>query len=78
MGIYPLGAQIVKVSNVSASQRPSSKLIDIAYDLSGTATSFTVSVRVSDDNGVTFGIPANTLSGDFGSSILAGSGKKIT
>lgn len=78
LGISPLGAQIVRVSNVSATQRSGSKMVDITYDLSGTATAFTVSLRGSDDNGITFGVPIRTLSGDFGSSILAGNGKKIT
>ena len=77
-GISFADAQVVKVSNVSASQRTGTKLVDVSYDLSGTATSFTVSLRISDDNGVTFTVPAKTLSGDYGTGILAGSGKKIT
>ncbi len=77
VGLLPLEAQVVNVSNVNAAQRPDSKLVDISYDISGTAASFTVSVRASDDNGITFGVPVQTLSGDFGSSILTGTGKKI-
>lgn len=69
------------VSNVTASQRTDgSKIVDIWYDVSDAdGDTLSVSLRISNDNGNTFGIipnPAN-LSGAVGENILSGSGKHI-
>lgn len=68
----------VKVSNVRAAQREGTKLVDILYDLDGNSQSFTVSLRISNDDGVTFTVPAENLSGAFGAGIEQGNDHKIT
>ncbi|MBN1510755.1 MAG: SUMF1/EgtB/PvdO family nonheme iron enzyme [Phycisphaerae bacterium] len=69
-----------EVANVQASQRPdSSKLIDITYDLiDADGDLCTVWVRVSDDGGATWTVPAQTLSGSVGPNVQPGAGKTIT
>ena len=63
--------------NLSYSQRPGTKLIDIQYDLvlaSGSASK--VDFFFSFDNGKTYPIPCVSLSGDVGSYVVAGTKKK--
>ena len=64
------------VSNVTASQRVGTKLVDAYYSVSGSAP-FTVWMEVSTDNGATFTIPATSVTGDRGVGISAGSAKHI-
>jgi formylglycine-generating enzyme len=69
------------VSNVIASQRPSTKLVDITYDLAYTGDqNIEITVLISDDGGQTFEVPAQTLSGAVGrdAAIQPGSGLQIT
>ena len=64
--------------NLSYSQRPGTKLVDIQYDLvlaSGSAAK--IDFFFSFDNGKTFPIPCVSLSGDVGSYVLAGTNKKV-
>lgn len=68
----------VKVSNVRAAQRQGTKLVDILYDLEGNSRNFTVSLRISNDDGVTFTVPAENLTGAFGAGIGQGNNQKIT
>ena len=68
----------VTVSNVSSAQRPGTKLVDIDYDVAGDAPPFSVCVRISADDGATFAVPANSLSGAFGAGITEGRKKRIT
>jgi formylglycine-generating enzyme required for sulfatase activity len=66
------------VSNLTASQRVGTKLVDISYDL--TVTGFpTVALRleISSDGGLTWTVPVSTASGDIGSSVAPGTGKVI-
>lgn len=65
------------VTNVAASQRPGSKLVDIFYAASGGTAAMTVTVQVSSDGGATYAVPASSFTGDVGSGIQAGSGKHI-
>jgi formylglycine-generating enzyme len=66
------------VSNVRASQRAGSNLVDIDFNLSGGTPPLSVSVQISSDNGATYTVPASSLSGHVGSNVAAGSNRKIT
>ena len=63
------------VGNVTASQRgDDSKLVDIYYSLADAdGDTCTVWAFVSDNNGVSWRVPANTLSGHVGSGVTSGS-----
>ena len=74
--VTPAFAEIV-VSNVRSAQRVGTKLVDIDYDLASTDPA-TVALRISDDDGVTFAVPATALSGAFGAGMNAGTDKRIT
>lgn len=66
------------VSNLTASQRADTKVVDISYDL--VAPGFplvAVSLQISSDGGVTWTVPVSTASGDIGSSVALGMGKVI-
>jgi formylglycine-generating enzyme required for sulfatase activity len=67
------------VSNVSASQRADdSKLVDIYYNLADAdGDHCTIWVFISDNNGLSWGVPAFTFTGDVGSSIAPGLNKHI-
>jgi hypothetical protein len=67
------------VSNVTAAQRSDdSKLVDIHYDLADAdGDNCTVWVVVSDNNGVSWRVPARTFTGDIGASIAPGLSKLI-
>jgi formylglycine-generating enzyme required for sulfatase activity len=68
------------VSNVRASQRPGTKLVDIYYDLADPDSStLSVSVAVSTNGGSSYTLPASSFSGTgFGPGVTRGSNKKIT
>ncbi|MCB1229076.1 MAG: SUMF1/EgtB/PvdO family nonheme iron enzyme [Verrucomicrobiae bacterium] len=66
------------ISNVRAAQREGTNLVDIYYDLSGGTLPLSVSVEISSDNGVTYNVPASSLSGHVGSNVVPGSNRKIT
>lgn len=65
------------VTNVRASQRTGTKIVDIAYDLShpGNLNSY-VTIEVSQDGGVTYSTP-QTITGSFGPAMVAGTNKAI-
>ena len=66
------------VSNVSVAQRAGTKLVDIYYDVADAdGTAQTVWINVSGDGGVTWTIPASSVSGAVGSGIAVGTGKRI-
>lgn len=66
------------VSNLSASQRTGTKLVDITYDVSADTPTVTISLEVSSDGGATFNVPATSLSGAIGEGVAVGTGKTIT
>lgn len=67
------------VSNVTASQRPGTKLVDIRYDLSDAdGNSQLVQVQVSADGGVSYTLPCVTLTGHVGAGVAPGSNRLIT
>ena len=64
---------------LSAKQRPDAQLVDIEYDLiARESNTHTVSLHISDNNGKTYSVPANALTGDVGSNITPGTGKRLT
>jgi hypothetical protein len=66
------------VSNVRASQRPGTKLVDIIYDVTDPDSStLTVSIAVSANGGATYDLPATAFSGDVGPSIAPGRNRRI-
>jgi len=77
LGTGTILADDTAVSNVVASQRFGTKLVDITYDVSGAAT-VSVTVAVSTNAGATYDAPAGSVSGDgVGPVVTAGAGKHI-
>lgn len=65
------------VSNVRAAQRgDGSRLVDIHYDLAHNAAC-TVWAVVSGDGGVSWSVPAMTLTGDLGHNVASGTNKHV-
>lgn len=66
------------LSNVRASQRTCTKLVDIYYDAEDAdGDLLKVRIEVSDNDGVKYSIPAKTLTGDIGEGITPGNNKHI-
>jgi formylglycine-generating enzyme required for sulfatase activity len=64
------GASAPTITDVTASQRTGTKLVDIAYTISDTnATSVNVFVIVSSDSGATWTVPASTFTGAYGTNV---------
>ena len=71
-----LSAQTLR--NLSYSQRPGTKLIDIQYDLVlGSGSSAQIDFFFSFDNGQTYPIPCVSLAGDAGPFVVGGNKKKV-
>ena len=66
------------VSNLTASQRPGTKLVDITYDVTADTPTVSVSLRISSDGGATFNVPATTLSGAARGLVAVGPSKVVT
>jgi formylglycine-generating enzyme required for sulfatase activity len=66
------------VTNVRASQRAGTKLVDIYYDLSGGTPPISVSVQASGDAGATYSLPVGSATGNVGTNVTAGTNRKIT
>ena len=77
-GLGSLHAAAPVVSNISAAQRPNSRLVDITYDVAADFPTVSVSLQVSSNGGSTFVVPATTLSGAIGAGVATGTAKKIT
>jgi formylglycine-generating enzyme required for sulfatase activity len=77
-GLGSLHAAAPVVSNISAAQRPNSRLVDITYDVAADFPTVSVSLEVSSDGGSTFAVPATTLSGAIGAGVEIGTAKTIT
>lgn len=66
------------ITNVTASQRAGTKLVDIYYDITDEdGDLMKVRVEISDNDGRTYSIPAFSLTGDIGDNIASGTGKHI-
>jgi formylglycine-generating enzyme required for sulfatase activity len=74
---YLLAADPI-VSNLTAAQRPGTKLVDITYDVTADTPTVGVTLRISSDGGTTFSVPATTLTGAVGANVPVGTGKVIT
>lgn len=69
----PAQAAAPTVSNVRASQRPGTKLVDIYYDLSDPDTSsLSVLIQVSQNGGTNWTVPARSFAGAVGGGIAPG------
>ena len=66
------------MTNVKASQRPNSKLVDITYDLSDPENDpIIIKVEISSDGGQTFRVPSRFLEGHFGDAVEPGLNRSI-
>ena len=78
--VFAIGAlgDSPQVSNIRASQRAATKLIDIYYDLvDADSSSLTIMVQVSSDSGSSYGLPVFTTTGDIGTGVTPGANKHI-
>lgn len=66
------------VSNLTASQREGTKLVDITYDVTAVTPTVTTSLRISSNSGATFTVPTVTLSGDIGNNVSVGTGRSLS
>ena len=66
------------VSNLTASQRVGTELVDISYDVSADTPTVDISIEVSSDGGSSYTVPATSLSGAIGAGVVVGTGKIIT
>lgn len=67
-----------EITNVRASQRADTKLVDIYYDAADAdGDLLKVRVEISDNDGVRYSVPAFSLTGDIGEGVAPGSGKHI-
>ncbi len=66
------------VSNLTASQRAGTKLVDVRYDLAAPGFPLVaVSLQISSDGGATWTVPVTSVSGAIGTSVPPGTGKVI-
>ena len=65
------------VTNVRASQRAGSGVVDIYYDVSSGSNALTVTVGISTNSGVAYNVTASALTGDLGGNIAPGTGKHV-
>ena len=73
-----LHAAVPVVSNLTASQRAGTKLVDITYDVSADTSTVEITLEVSSDGGSSFTVPATSLSGAIGAGVAVGTGRTIT
>ena len=67
-----------EVSNVRASQRANTKLVDIYYNaIDADGDLLKVRVEISDNDGVKYSVPAFSLTGDIGEGVTPGNNKHI-
>lgn len=67
------------ITNISASQRPGTKLIDVTYTIADPdSASLTVQAEFSANSGVTYDLPARSLSGAVGAGVAPGSNRVLT
>ena len=66
------------VSNLTAAQRPGTKLVDITYDVTADTQTVKVTLEISSDAGATYSVPASSATGAVGNGVAVGTGKTIT
>ena len=65
------------VTNVRASQRAGTELVDVCYDVSASVLPLTVAVQVSAEGGATFAVNAVSLTGDAGGGLQPGANRHL-
>ena len=66
------------ITNVRASQREGTKLVDIYYDAADAdGDLLKVRIEISDNDGARYSVPAFSLTGDIGEGVAPGTGKHI-
>ena len=66
------------ITNVRASQREGTKLVDIYYDAADADNDLLkVRIEISDNDGAKYSVPAFSLTGDIGEGVAPGTGKHI-
>ena len=77
--LLPAAARAVApvVSNLTFAQRAGTRLVDISYDVTADMPTVVVSLEISSDGGITFSVPATTVSGAVGAGVAIGTGKII-
>ena len=78
LGLASLHGAPPLVSNLSASQRPGTKLVDITFDVAADTPTVEVALEISSDGGANFSVPATAVSGDIGTEVTVGPGKTIS
>ena len=67
-----------EITNVRASQRTDTKLVDIYYDAADAdGDALKIRVEISDNDGLKYSVPALTFTGDIGEGIMPGTNKHI-
>jgi formylglycine-generating enzyme required for sulfatase activity len=66
------------VSNLTADQRPGTKLVDIRYDVTADTPTVKVTLEISSDGGTTYSVPVTSANGAVGNGVAVGTGKTIT
>ena len=66
------------VSNLTATQRAGTKLVDITYDVSADTPTVQVTLEISSDGGATYAVPVAAVTGAVGNEVAIGTAKTIT
>jgi formylglycine-generating enzyme required for sulfatase activity len=66
------------VTNLRPVQRPGTNLVDIDYDITGTTAPLHISLQISTDDGLTYPIPATSVSGAAGYHITPAANLRLT
>lgn len=67
-----------QITNVRASQRANTKLVDIYYDAADAdGDSLKIRIEISDNDGARYSVPAFSLTGDIGEGVAPGNSKHI-
>ncbi len=78
LGLSAAYAAVPVVSNVTSQQRVGTKLVDISYNVADAdGDLLKIRIEFSDDAGVTYSVPATSLTGAIGENIAPGNGKQI-
>jgi formylglycine-generating enzyme required for sulfatase activity len=65
------------ITNITATQRQGTKLVDFSYDLACLTPTVKVTLEVSQDGGLTYNVPVTSTTGAIGNGVTVGSGKTI-
>lgn len=65
------------ITNITATQRSGTKIVDISYDLASVTPTVKVTLEISSDGGLTYNVPVASTTGAIGNAVTVGSGKTI-